>query len=315
MEYKTTSEETWKSDNDTSRRESPEIYRGSIEIFLTIFICVICTFGLAGNGIVIWLLGFRIKRNPFTTYILNLAVADFGLLLILVLWIILHTVLQSNISMTGLYFSLFFIAIYVIGHLLLTAISVDRCVSVLCPIWYRCHRPPHCSTFICVVIWVLSFAFNGIPTILLSGNFTELANFTISFQFHVNAFLCLPLITISSLILFIRVCFKSRQHRRGRILIVVLLTLLFYLFFAFPLTALIVTVIYFHFLSGTFIYYADFVFLSTSLNSSVNPFIYFLVGRMKRSCSRESMKVTLQRVFKEEEVPEAEEEPPLETQL
>uniref|UniRef100_A0A674G7E3 G-protein coupled receptors family 1 profile domain-containing protein n=1 Tax=Taeniopygia guttata TaxID=59729 RepID=A0A674G7E3_TAEGU len=36
--------------------------------------------GLAGNGVVMWFLGFHTKQSPFTVYILNLAVADFSLL-------------------------------------------------------------------------------------------------------------------------------------------------------------------------------------------------------------------------------------------
>ncbi|NXB82922.1 MRGRD protein, partial [Donacobius atricapilla] len=41
--------------------------------------------GLVGNGVVMWFLGFHTKQNPFTVYILNLAVADFSLLLLFLL--------------------------------------------------------------------------------------------------------------------------------------------------------------------------------------------------------------------------------------
>ncbi|NWS09562.1 MRGRH protein, partial [Motacilla alba] len=41
--------------------------------------------GLAGNGVVVWFLGFHTKQSPFTVYILNLAVADFSLLLLFLL--------------------------------------------------------------------------------------------------------------------------------------------------------------------------------------------------------------------------------------
>uniref|UniRef100_A0A452GUA8 G-protein coupled receptors family 1 profile domain-containing protein n=1 Tax=Gopherus agassizii TaxID=38772 RepID=A0A452GUA8_9SAUR len=37
---------------------------------------LICLFGLVGNRIVLWFLGFHIKRNPFAVYILNLAISD-----------------------------------------------------------------------------------------------------------------------------------------------------------------------------------------------------------------------------------------------
>ncbi|XP_047373876.1 mas-related G-protein coupled receptor member X3-like [Sciurus carolinensis] len=41
---------------------------------------IISLFGLAGNASVIWFLGFRMHRNAFYIYILNLAAADFLLL-------------------------------------------------------------------------------------------------------------------------------------------------------------------------------------------------------------------------------------------
>ncbi|NXU06208.1 MRGRD protein, partial [Buphagus erythrorhynchus] len=44
--------------------------------------------GLAGNGVVMWFLGFHTKQSPFTVYILNLAVADFSLLLLFFLLIL-----------------------------------------------------------------------------------------------------------------------------------------------------------------------------------------------------------------------------------
>ncbi|XP_054841886.1 proto-oncogene Mas-like [Eublepharis macularius] len=45
---------------------------------------------------------------------------------------------------------------YVTSQLLLTAISIDRCVSILFPIWYRCHRTTHWSTMVCALIWALT---------------------------------------------------------------------------------------------------------------------------------------------------------------
>ncbi|NXG12799.1 MRGRD protein, partial [Sakesphorus luctuosus] len=41
--------------------------------------------GLVGNGLVMWFLGFHMKQNPFTVYILNLAVADFSMVLLIFL--------------------------------------------------------------------------------------------------------------------------------------------------------------------------------------------------------------------------------------
>ncbi|XP_009693313.1 PREDICTED: mas-related G-protein coupled receptor member D-like [Cariama cristata] len=81
--------------------------------------------GLLGNVVVMRFLGFHMKKSPFTVYVLNLAITDFFLIL-------------------------FFFSIY-----LLTAISVERCLSILFPIWYRCHCPNHLSGIVCGVLWAL----------------------------------------------------------------------------------------------------------------------------------------------------------------
>ncbi|NXK41831.1 MRGRD protein, partial [Piprites chloris] len=97
--------------------------------------------GLVGNGMVMWFLGFHMKQSPFTIYILNLAVADFSLILlfflILVFFFTLVTFCTSLIELIPLYSDF----VFVVGFLchvfdlsslgLLTAISVERCMSVL----------------------------------------------------------------------------------------------------------------------------------------------------------------------------------------
>ncbi|KAM8807369.1 LOW QUALITY PROTEIN: uncharacterized protein ACNFOS_002962 [Eudromia elegans] len=46
------------------------------EIFINSISLLICLCGLVGNETMLWLLGFYIKRNPFNSYFLNLAIAD-----------------------------------------------------------------------------------------------------------------------------------------------------------------------------------------------------------------------------------------------
>ncbi|NWV30415.1 MRGRD protein, partial [Origma solitaria] len=98
--------------------------------------------GLLGNGMVMWFLGFQMKQNPFTVYILNLAVADFSLL---VLFLLLLLDALSFIAFCPLSLFMFLyrhrkfaFTFEFLCHLfdlsslgLLTALSVERCVSVL----------------------------------------------------------------------------------------------------------------------------------------------------------------------------------------
>nr|XP_028594386.1 proto-oncogene Mas-like [Podarcis muralis] len=202
---------------------------------------------------------------------------------------------------------------YNTGQYLLTAISMDRCVSVIFPLWHRCHRPPHFSTFVCATIWIISFLFSVINLILFIFNiFLDL----LFYQLLLNAVLFLPLMTVSSLILFIKVWFQSQQRKKGKALTAILLALIIFLFLAFPFTC--ISLIYFfnppldYNVSS---FKVSVVLLCSCLNCSINPLIYFLIGRNKRARSRESMKVVLQTLFKEEENCREEQEVPVQSRM
>ncbi|NWY90895.1 MRGRH protein, partial [Loxia curvirostra] len=97
---------------------------------------LICLCGLAGNGAVLWLLGFHIRRNPITVYILNLAVADFTFLLFMVpssLLYLLEDVSYFPVVSLKYLRSLLLLSLlsYNMGLYLLTAISIERCSSIL----------------------------------------------------------------------------------------------------------------------------------------------------------------------------------------
>ncbi|XP_039225383.1 mas-related G-protein coupled receptor member H-like [Crotalus tigris] len=274
-------------------------YFKNIMVFIALIICCI---GAPLNGIVIWLLGFQIKRNPFTVLILNLAIADFGCLIFMTIYFIDIFIgfIQPGISQQ-IFYSLFNVT-YINGLFLLTAISMDRCVSVLFPIWHRCSRPKYFSPAVCTFLWILSF--------LLLGISSSLGNLIMSYTLYnlylvVTAVLCLPLTTTSTVILFIKICLKSKQLKPRRILVMILITLLCFLILTLPLY-IYVFIIYF--IQKWYLidikeieFYSN---LCASLNCSVNPVIYFLVGRKKKARSRESIKVIFQRVFREDEAPE-----------
>ncbi|XP_054841889.1 mas-related G-protein coupled receptor member H-like [Eublepharis macularius] len=263
-----------------------------------IFLLCMCIIGLLGNGMVIHLLGFRIKRSPFTTYILNLAVADFGVLLFVsARWILIlsHRDFSLLFPVPTIYASF----MYVTSQFLLTAISVDKCVSVLFPIWYRCHRPMHWSTTVCALIWVLISLPTASSTVLWSLDLIERRYFF--YPYIVSSFLCLPLVTVSTVILLFKVSCKFQQPQRRRLLTIILLTLLFFLIFGYPL-GIIYTYGFLNDFKDNFLYYVEFYgYLCACLNSFVNPVIYYMVGRKKKAQRRETLKVILQRVFKEEE--------------
>ncbi|KAM6456268.1 mas-related G-protein coupled receptor member A3-like [Liasis olivaceus] len=264
-------------------------------------ILIICCIGVPQNGIVIWLLGFQMKRNSFTVLILNLAVADFGFLIAMAIYC---TNFFTHCIPTGIpqfILMLLLSIMYMNGLFLLTAISIDRCVSVLFPMWHHCSRPKHLSPALCALLWIFSFLLSGIWNIL---EFVFKYNGIISFHLLVTAVLCLPSIATSTVILFLKIGLKPKQNKRGRLLVTILITILCFLILTLPLYIILFIV---NFLGIR--YLLEFPELDNCfnvfacLNSSINPVIYFLVGRRKRAQSKESLKVIFQRVFKEDETP------------
>ncbi|XP_029142421.1 mas-related G-protein coupled receptor member H-like [Protobothrops mucrosquamatus] len=277
-------------------------YEDQTERIIPPIILTACCIGLPLNGIVIWLLGFQIKRNPFTVLILNLAISDCGVLIFMpIVSTPYFTDFMPSITHRVFLFCLSDI-IYINGLFLLTAISVDRCVSILFPIWHRCFRSKHFSPALCVFLWIISFLLGGIQSLM---KYVFLYDVIPRLHLLVTALLCLPLITISSVILFININLRSEQIKRGRLLVMILITLFCFLILSVPLYIYICVD---HFVDMSYVWdYLSFPFyfsLSACLNSSINPVIYFLVGRKKGTQSRESIKVMFQRVFGEDEASE-----------
>ncbi|NXF30055.1 MRGX4 protein, partial [Nyctibius bracteatus] len=101
-------------------------------------VCIgICLCGLVGNVVVVWFLGFHMKKSPFTIYVLNLAIADFSLLLfllvILLLYIIstVYCIFSFRYHLTKYILMDLFLFWYFASMYLLTAMSMERCLSVL----------------------------------------------------------------------------------------------------------------------------------------------------------------------------------------
>ncbi|NXL38789.1 MRGRD protein, partial [Glaucidium brasilianum] len=97
----------------------------------------ICICGLVGNVVVVWFLGFQMKKSPFTVYVLNLAIADFSLLLFLLVKLTLHfistvyCIFSSRYRLTNYILMDLFLFWYFASMYLLTAMSLERCLSVL----------------------------------------------------------------------------------------------------------------------------------------------------------------------------------------
>ncbi|XP_040273391.1 proteinase-activated receptor 4 [Bufo bufo] len=118
---------------------------------------VIFLVGLPANGLALWVLATKVKKMTSTVFLMNLAVAD--LLLILVLpFKIFYYYLGNNWIFGELMcraVTSFFYGNMYCSALLLMSISVDRYLAVVHPFFSRRFRSRVFATAICSTCWII----------------------------------------------------------------------------------------------------------------------------------------------------------------
>lgn len=261
--------------------------------------------GLTGNAIVFWFLGFRLHRNAFSVYILNLAVAD---LLFLVCHIIDSTLLLLKFSYPGIIclpaFNTVMMVPYIVGLSMLSAISTERCLSVLCPIWYRCRRPKHTSTVVCAAIWILSILISILNRYFcgfLDAKFEKDNRCLVSNFFTATCLIFLFVVLfLSSLALLARLFCGAGRIKLTRLYATIMLTVLVFLLCGLPFGIHWFLLIWIKTDYGVFaygLYLASLVL--TAINSCANPVIYFFVGSFRNQLKHQTLKMVLQRALQD----------------
>ncbi|XP_078521815.1 proto-oncogene Mas-like [Lissotriton helveticus] len=276
------------------------------------FILFICFFGIIGNSLVFWYLCLKIKRTKYTIYIINLAVADLIYLIFisLVMSITIPLFLKQELAADPITVMFALEIILGLGNyagmFLLTAISVERCLAIYHPMWYRYKRPKFQSLLVCVIIWGLSILLTLVDNVgcppELFGTVTVRCTAVHIFLSVLVFLLIIPTMVISSLIMLITVKKSSKKNHPPKLVIVIVATVMVFLISVAPVRVLwlllYLMVLPSGFSSATFFFA---VYMCISINSSVNPFIYFVVGRQKMQGVQNFLEKALKKVFGEEE--------------
>ncbi|XP_026229302.1 chemokine-like receptor 1 [Anabas testudineus] len=289
--------------------------------------------GVLGNGLVIWVTGFMMKKTVNTVWFLNLAIADFlftAFLPLSVTYIALDfhwpfgkfmCKLNSTVSSLNMFASVY----------ILVVISVDRCVSVVLPVWAQNHRTVRKASCVSLCAWVLalilsvpSFIFRDTTTHNSSSLQACFNNYTLSsdygtpsvshfrhqamtITFFLLGFVVPFSIIVSCYAVIIHRLRRSRtlasQSSRSFKIITVTITAFFLCWAPFHIMRLIELV---HF-SQTSINLVKVITigvpLATSLaflNSCLNPLLYVFMGRDFKDKVRKSILSVLANAFQED---------------
>nr|XP_006998154.2 mas-related G-protein coupled receptor member B4-like [Peromyscus maniculatus bairdii] len=296
----------WSTDNTTMNGSyyTESLLCDTMYKIFSILTFIIAVVGLTGNTIVLWLLGFHVHRNAFSVYVLNLAGADFLYLCSQTVFFLRQILFLSHTNYFYISFSHTSISVfaYLAGLCMIAAISVERCLSILWPIWYHCKRPRYMSSVMCALLWIFSL----LLTLLLWLGCSSMIE---GYSFCANAvFTTVVLITVISVVpcvfnlaLLVRIFCGSQRIPVTRLYVTIALTVLVFLLFGLPfgiywilliLNVILPRVLY---CSG----YGIASFLSC-VNSCANPIIYFLVGSIgHRRFQRQTLKIILQRALQD----------------
>ncbi|XP_066433314.1 proto-oncogene Mas-like [Eleutherodactylus coqui] len=278
----------------------PDIPPITIELAIYLVTVLVCLVGLVGNGIIIHLFCFRIKLNQSTVYILNLAVADFifvfGCCMVSLYFLWEYNRVQT-LSESHTIFSRFGDVLHSFGFnsslFFLATLSIEQCVSVRFPMWYKCHRPEHLSAIMCGILWVVIVLITVLER-FLSHEYRQTVYIVIS-----SIYLVVTLAIVgASAILIIELQKTSMQCRPLKLYIVVIAAIITFLISLVPITT-----VRFLFSLGLLNTATErlisfcLVFLCTAIDSTAHPYIYINMGKWKKSISNTK---ALESAFKEE---------------
>ncbi|KAG8549357.1 hypothetical protein GDO81_021465 [Engystomops pustulosus] len=264
-------------ENDATR----DIIRKVTLALLSIFFIL----GIIGNGLVIWIAGFRMKKTISAVWFLHLAIADllccFSLFPIIILWTNILKIHFRDIII--LLCEMMLVITMYTGVLLLTAMSIDRWVSVMWPFWAKIHRTQKRVRITAGIIWGMSLVWNGflclhtfvIPHINYDNNSIHTFHLIRLVLLYMIPFLIIFTSYVSIFLKFRKSNRPQRPQRPYRIITAVILCFFIFLapYYIYPLIPFDYKV------HGIKFYLSFIVPILIFMKNVINPIIYVIMGQ------------------------------------
>ncbi|KAM5236260.1 N-formyl peptide receptor 2 [Ctenodactylus gundi] len=302
-------------------------------IFSLVVLAATFVLGVLGNGLVIWVAGFRMAHTVTTICYLNLAIADFSFTITL-------PFLMVSLAMGGHWPFGWFLCklvhivtdINLFGSVFLIAlIALDRCICVLHPVWARNHRTVSLAMKVIMVPWICALLLTFPIFIFLTTTTDSRENIYCTFTFaswgttiEEKLKVAFATLTARGLLQFIAgfsipmsivaICYgliAAKIHRKGMIkssrpirVLMAVVASFFICWFPFQLVTLLSTVWLKEKLLSDKHKILDILLKPTSslafFNSCLNPILYVFVGQDFRERLAHSLPASLERALSED---------------
>ncbi|XP_067221555.1 C3a anaphylatoxin chemotactic receptor-like isoform X2 [Chanodichthys erythropterus] len=296
-------------DNVTNATTQPEPL-SSTAIFNIVIYFVTFALGIVGNGLVIFVTGYKMKTTVNSIWFLNLAIADFIFILVIILYII--TAFNRMAWHFGDFMCKFVSFVVVLNMFasifLLTAISLDRCMSTWVIVWAQNKRTLVKARIICALVWVLSI-FCSIPFVINRlekhnrCTYNTFSNFKSLVIYRFMVGFLIPFLIIASS--YIAIGVRAKRLKRGKKLkpfrvIVAVIMAFFICWFPFHVQQLCTVIAHENEWSDFLKAIGPFVNCLVHLNSCLNPILYvFMCDEFKKKL-KQSLLLVLETAFTEE---------------
>uniref|UniRef100_A0A3B4BVS0 G-protein coupled receptors family 1 profile domain-containing protein n=2 Tax=Pygocentrus nattereri TaxID=42514 RepID=A0A3B4BVS0_PYGNA len=298
----------------TAHRQRPICSGEVFCMLLLVFNALIFVLGVVGNGVVIWIAGFKMKKSVNTTWYLSLALSDF----IYCASLPFNTIYMATLDWTfGLFmckFTSFVMFLNMFSSIfVLVVISMDRCVSVMFPVWAQNQRTISKASVMVILSWIVSAALS-IPSVVYRdvqqhlGTSRCLNNYTTSQYSHATIAMSRFILGFVIPFLIIIICYsiiivklRSNQMAKSTKPFKVMTALIVAFFMCWMPYHTFVLIELNQSLSNTFLTLGLQIGSSTaSANSFLNPILYVFMGNDFRRKFKSSILSKIENAMGEE---------------